>query len=294
MKLYFFQGDVPNFGDELSPWLMSKVFPGLLDEDNSELLLAIGSIIFDHIPAIPSKIVFGSGYGGYTNLPDLSQNWNFYCVRGPRTAVACGLPLDKVAGDAAILIRRHRLTKSTSGRRLSFMPHWQSIDRGHWAEACKIANIQYIAPSAPVEQVLDQIEDSAVLITEAMHGAIVADALRVPWIPVMPIHRWHRMKWYDWAEALDIKLNPQTLWPSSAREVAALRNGEGEGTIFQRARGLLKTGVEILDWGLIRLAAKRLSDIAKTPPMLSSDTALERVLDKLETSAADIRRTHLN
>ena len=286
MKLYYYKGEVANFGDELSPWLMPKVFPAILDDDNSQLFLGIGSIIFDYLPASPAKFVFGSGYGGYTDLPDLTQNWYFHCVRGPRTAKACGLPLDKVAGDAAILIRRYRPVRSNSGRHPSFMPHWQSIDRGHWAEACKVANIQYIDPSAPVEQVLDLIEDSTVLITEAMHGAIVADALRVPWIPVLPIHRWHRMKWYDWAETLDLELKPETLWPSSAREAAASRKGEGEGAIFQQARGLLKTGVDILDWGLIRLAAKRLSDLAKIPATLSSDIALERVLDKLETSAS--------
>jgi succinoglycan biosynthesis protein ExoV len=48
----------------------------------------------------------------------------------------------------------------------------------------------------------------------------VADALRVPWIPVRPIQPPNRAKWHDWASALDLTLRWAHVWPSNALELA--------------------------------------------------------------------------
>ena len=152
MKLFYFRGYHPNFGDELNPWLIPKVLPGLLDDDDSRLLLAIGSILYDDHPAQATKIVFGSGYGGYTSPPKLNDTWKVYCVRGPRSAAACGLGPETVAGDSAILISKHWKREFPKSIPCSFMPHYQSIGRGHWEKACKLAGIHFLNPRLPVEQ----------------------------------------------------------------------------------------------------------------------------------------------
>ena len=218
MKLRFYRGKHPNFGDEINTWLLPKIFPGFFDDDDATLFLGIGSILFDSYPANSRKVVFGSGFGGYTAPPKFDETWLVYCVRGPRTARVCGLSPDKVAGDAAILMNRYRRKPQQPTNRIAFMPHWESLERGDWQAACRLAGIHLIDPRRPVDEILDDIEGSAAIITEAMHGAIVADALRVPWIPVRPLHPAHRFKWFDWAEALDLKLSPNTLWPSTVRE----------------------------------------------------------------------------
>src|SRR5579862_4901816 len=163
MQLYVWQGEKTNFGDELNNWLMPKIFPGLFDDDASAIFLGIGSVIFDFHPASSLKIVYGAGYGGYTPLPRFDDTWRFYCVRGPRTARACGLGAEMVAGDTAILINKFRAaSKQRAG--LSFMPHYDSVPRGHWAMACELAGVRYIDPRAPVEDVLDAIESSEALL----------------------------------------------------------------------------------------------------------------------------------
>jgi hypothetical protein len=293
MQLYVWRGDTTNFGDELNNWLMPRIFPGMFDQDESTLFLGIGSVIFDFHPRHSQKIVFGSGYAGYTQLPEFDETWRFYCVRGPRTARACNLSADAVAGDTANLVSRYRVQPEQRPKGFSFMPHYDSVDRGHWPMACELAGVRYIDPRATVEAVLAAIQDSEAVIAEAMHGAIVADALRVPWIPVLPIHASHRMKWRDWAEALDMDLKPYGSWPSSIAEAwVAGRGGAGSGTGFTNARGLIKTCVQALDWGFIRLASARLSQLTRMTPMLSSDFAIARSVARLEFHADEIRRDY--
>ena len=90
-RLYYFKGAKPNFGDELNPWLWPRLLPDLLDDNDDELFLGIGTILNDGVPAPPRKIVFGSGFG-YGLPPHVdSAKWNIYCVRGPLTANALGV-----------------------------------------------------------------------------------------------------------------------------------------------------------------------------------------------------------
>ena len=39
-----------------------------------------------------------------------------------------------------------------------------------------------------------------------MHGAIVADALRVPWIPARLYGHFMEFKWRDWTESIEVPL----------------------------------------------------------------------------------------
>lgn len=278
--MVYFRGENPNFGDELNPWLWPRLLPGFFDEDESTVFIGIGSIIGMHeFPAAARKIVCGAGFvPQYHGRPDLSGDWDFYFVRGPRTARALGLSPDLALGDSAILLRAAmREMPPRAGEVVSFMPHWQSMGRGHWEEACRLAGLNLIDPRRPVEDVLREIMRSRHVIAEAMHGAIVADALRVPWIPLLPLNRVHREKWHDWAEALEIKLPIKKLFPSSLAEAR-----------LSFLRGLLTSSpfAGKIDRALTYLAAQRLSWLAGVTPCLSApekiEEATEKMLEKLE------------
>jgi succinoglycan biosynthesis protein ExoV len=318
MKMYYYRDKVPNFGDELNTWLLPKVLPNFFDEDENTLFLGIGSILFNTFPRKSRKIVFGSGYGGYTDKPELDDMWKIYCVRGPRTAAAFNLPKEKVAGDSAILIARHFKRSSAKRSGFAFMPHYKSLERGNWALACEMAGIRFIDPRKPVEQVLAEIDRSEAVITEAMHGAIVSDAIRVPWIPVYPFDRVHHMKWLDWADALDLKLQRKVVLPSSFTEAALLiyphvRRLRPVWRILASAKGGApanpsravdapeiettasgEKGEKGVNQIFVRAAAASLKRATLQPVMLSSDAALERVIDKLETQANKIRQDFAN
>lgn len=289
MKLFIYKGAVPNFGDELNEWLIPKIFPDLLDEDPRQLLLAIGSILYDHHVTHAKKIVFGSGYGGYTAVPKLDSNWDIRCVRGPLTARALGLPMIMVAGDSAMLIRDHYRCAAPKRWPISFVPHFQSIARGHWRAACAIANIHFIDPRSSVEDVLRQICESEIIVTEAMHGAIVADALRIPWVAIKPIDQRHHMKWHDWAGALNLDIRFQTVAPTSIAEWLALHD-RCPGRFVAAAKRLQIA--KLVEGPMVLRACRSLTIASKAEPQLSSDAALEQAADHLRDAAAALARDY--
>jgi succinoglycan biosynthesis protein ExoV len=52
------------------------------------------------------------------------------------------------------------------------------------------------------------INHTEVLLTEAMHGAIIADSLRVPWIPIVSNPSILSFKWDDWCQSLSLEYQP--------------------------------------------------------------------------------------
>lgn len=307
MKLYFYRhGSVANFGDELNLWLMPRIFPNFFDDDPQTLMLAIGSVLFDHHPKDSLKIVYGSGFGGYTKPPVLDHNWKVYCVRGPRTAKALGLGKEKIAADTAVLMHAFRNPFAKKRYDFAFIPHFETVQRGNWEKVCALTGTHFIDPRRPVDDVLADIEASKAVIAEAMHGAIVADALRVPWIPVLPFHPSHHWKWFDWAEALDINLTHHRLRPSSVREAFWLMAHKDGGSSAGGATSVryqppqnssrhlqrpgVKTVVQAVEWGLAHAAAASLNKIKKIEPTLSPDLSLARAIDRLNTNAEFIRR----
>jgi Polysaccharide pyruvyl transferase len=289
MKLYYYRSTAPNFGDDLNNVLMPMVFPGFFDEDDLTLFLAIGSVLFDHHPPSALKVVFGSGYGQYTAAPRLDDRWKVYCVRGPLTAEALGLDARLVAADAAVLVNRHMMKAVPKRFSFSYIPHWQSLRRGDWPKACQLANIEFIDPRWPVERIIEMIQASTTVITEAMHGAIVADALRVPWVPVLPFHRSHRFKWSDWAAALKIDLKHHHAFPATLQDFWVSYTGR-DGNWMSSENRLVQLVVNAANVALPYIAAHRLERLSRMEPVLSSDVALEAAVSKLEEAADRIRR----
>ena len=207
-------------------------------------------------------------------------DWDIFFVRGPRTARALGLPESLGIGDGAMLLRALDVPFRREPRYIGFMPHWESLPRGNWRTACELAGIRLIDPREPVERVITEILGCEVLITEAMHGAIVADALRVPWVPVLPIDRAHREKWFDWADALSLELTQHRLWPSSPAEVRLATSYRP--FLSSLAAGLTRWPVSRLIKPFITYAAaQRLSGLSKKDPWLSADGVTENAVDRM-------------
>jgi hypothetical protein len=281
---------VPNFGDELNHWLWPKLLPGVFDDDETELFLGIGSILFHDYPPLAKKIVFGSGYGGYTPPPRIDETWEVYFVRGPRTAHVLGLDPQLAVGDAAILLRLiPEALPAAEPRRLgtAYMPHWDSAVSEQWESLANRAGLGFIDPRWPVERVLAAIRSCDLLVTEAMHGAIVADALRIPWVPVLP-HPVHRFKWYDFAEALGVEMefarSGQLSWVDAVA-LGLVRHPQIERRIRYYGRQVRHFGSAAYRWNAVRA----LRAAARMRPYLSEDRAIERSTQRMEEELGRLR-----
>ena len=217
LRLFYYRGEggVTNFGDELNRYLWPHFLPGGFDEDDGTYFVGIGTLLNDRLPPAARTVIFGAGVG-YYGPPRRDGTWDIYCVRGPLSARALGLDADAAVTDPAALITRIERHAASGPRwRQAFMPHWQS-EPDEWARVCAAAGIAFIDPRWYPDEVLDALHRTDVLVTEAMHGAIVADALRIPWIPVRTRQRINQFKWEDWCQSVGVEYRPHdlpTIWP---------------------------------------------------------------------------------
>lgn len=228
MKLFYC--DVPNgnFGDDLNTWLWPQLMPGafedmvrfwpkepkVVDVSNPQdtLFVGIGTLIIKEVPTLQRKLVFGSGTSGL-ELPVLDDRWEFHCVRGPLTASALGLPPEMAIADAAILVRLLPPVETSRIYRASFIPHYCQAQSGAWQKICAATGVQFIDPRWSPAKVIKAISQSQMVIAEALHGAIVADALRVPWVAVSSKHHIQDFKWRDWCASIGETYDPISIPP---------------------------------------------------------------------------------
>ena len=301
MKLYYYKDPVGNFGDELNPWLWYGLAPELFDDDDSSLLVGIGTLINDNAPAAPRKLVFGSGVG-YGSAPASKCDWHFYCVRGPLSARALGLDPALALTDPAVLLTELMPNSSVArSGMVSFMPHHASLRFADWRAICEQAGINYIDPSDNMHDVVFQIRRSRLVIAEAMHLAVVADAFRIPWVPVVCYDHILRFKWDDWCQSLGMQYEPQQL----ARVWDMERHLSPQDRFKTRLKRRLKgAGVWSSGWGdpvpetnieqMRSLMAARLQHIAASGvSYLSQDSthhrSIAQLMDKLEYLKRDVR-----
>jgi succinoglycan biosynthesis protein ExoV len=290
MQLYHYRDRAPNFGDELNAWLFPRLLPpGCFTRPGNTLFLGIGSILFDTHPQTLRKLVFGSGYGGYTQAPKLDDTWDIRFVRGRMTASALGLTPDHAVGDSAILLAGLDLKRAPRPGHRLYMPHLDSACDGAWAGVAKAAGLHYVDPRAPVDDILAEILSAELVVSEAMHGAIVADALRVPWVGVRPQQAVHHAKWQDWGSALGLlpRLHPV---PASNALEALLRASAGRRGLQRRLRWRMRHRQTLGSTVFRGAAAEALGRAASAEPQLSADEPLAASLARMQAEVARLSR----
>lgn len=210
MRLYYYKDSKGNFGDDLNPWMWNSLAPGLLDDDDSSILVGIGTLLNTRVPRVPNKVVFGSGVG-YGELPPIDDKWKFYCVRGPLSAAALGADKALSITDPAVLLTQMFTAPAVKTGKVYYMPHHGSTGFADWKAVCEKAGMDYLDPAADVKETVEKIRGASIVVTEAMHGAIVADAFRVPWIPVECYDHILSFKWNDWCQSLNLPYRPVKL-----------------------------------------------------------------------------------
>ncbi|MEP7279775.1 MAG: polysaccharide pyruvyl transferase [Bacteroidota bacterium] len=225
MKYVVVKSRRDNFGDDLNGWLWPQIFKDIPENDDS-YFLGIGTILLHNSTIFKGignakKIVFGSGFRpseSYKNFKadDLTD---IKFLRGPLSAQALNNQYEYIT-DAAYAIRHldqfQGLKNTEKKYEISVMPYFLSTEFFNWERICRQLGFHYISPLAEkgVAFTLQEIASSRYLITEAMHGAIAADLLRVPWhrfvlsTPHTEGELVSQFKWADWLQSINI-YNPE-------------------------------------------------------------------------------------
>lgn len=222
-----------NFGDDINPFLLRNFFESSIIDSDAICIMGIGTILNDRniemMEHYDQKIIFSSGAGYGDTTKRFDDSWDIACVRGPLTAQRLGLPTESGICDGAILLANIYDPKPIEERdgTTVFVPH---VNSG-WAagvglrEICDEFGLIYLSPEAPFEDFIHTIRNASLVVAEAMHGAILADTMRTPWIPVRYAFH-HEFKWKDWFQSIELpyqsaEIKPQ-FWNAPRNKAVAL------------------------------------------------------------------------
>ena len=203
-----------NFGDRLNEIIWPHFAPEVCASSAPGRIVGIGSLLNHRLPKDGLKYVLGSGFG-HGDEPAVDGNWRVLWVRGPETAKL----LKRLTGqdhrfitDGAIMLGE-MYPREEKKFDVSLIPHCSACTPGAWEALTEIANslgINLISPEQAPADVVRQISQSRKVITEALHGAIVADTFGVPWKPLARSGILH-FKWVDWTSSMSLPYNPSEL-----------------------------------------------------------------------------------
>lgn len=315
MNPYYWESHHGNFGDDLNLWLWDFLLPGLRNVHPETTLVGVGTVLNRVLlPQSGSKLVIGSGFG-YGELPDMSDRdeWDIRCVRGPLTARKIGIDESLGIIDPAVMVAEMpEFRHLPKAHKKSFVPHWESAIAGLWPEVCNTVGINYIDPRGDAKEVIAEIARSELIIAESMHGAILADAFRVPWVAVTTSTNINNFKWNDWTNTVGVTYRPRQV-PVSSRAEAIIKGTRFWGMEFEAQQdGAHQSGDNSADGELLvrqrpsnrvtlRSAAKQmlaapsalaLWQASRAEPQLSADAALAERKDRFVAVLEGVRRDY--
>ena len=221
MILCHWKSPYGNFGDDLNPWLWRSLIPDLADlGDDTVMFTGVGSVLSSWLPRGRINVVLGSG-AGYGTIPE--RTWQIYAVRGPLTAGVLGCRHSVPFGDPAVLIPLIEPAPITPDRKIVFVPHWETMYLCDWRKPCEEIGCELVNPCSDALTVIRAIAGARHVIAESLHAAIIADAFRVPWTPVVCTHT-NSFKWNDWLSPLGLAYRPTVLSEFRYRTLVAAKD----------------------------------------------------------------------
>lgn len=276
MRLVYYKKSTPNFGDDLNGDLWPSLVPDYFNAAAETGFVGIGTIIGMPVTGIQRLHVFSSG-AGY----DRPEAWRdlevtYECVRGPVSARLLGLA-DRIAlTDGAILtpLAEGFPQRAAAGSTTLVIPHFQSLAHPGWAEAVHLAGYELLDPRGAPKEVIRRIAGARLVLTESLHGAILADTYGVPWVAFATSGNFGATKWVDWCLSLGMQCRFTMVPPPDASLLLAFGRGPwAMGTRVEPEAGSALSQFEV------RMAPSRPSRLkAGLKAVLAAAPALRRVL----------------
>lgn len=278
MQLHYLKTKKGNFGDDLNTWIWDWLLPGWRIASPKVWLIGIGTLLNENqLGRLRENQILvlgaGVGYGQGPPPQPYPASWDFRAVRGPLSARALGFPERLGAIDPAALIPEIPDFQGikTDGPPI-FVPHHVSVPRHDWQLYCGHAGLSYVCPEDDSKSIISKIASAPLVVAEAMHAAIIADAFGVPWVPVRIGAQFNRQKWNDWCASLDLSVMIPPMFPLLDSIGHRFSPRRGQRMQFQSRRK-----VESLS------LANALKTASRRAPVLSSRAILEERKARFKT-----------
>lgn len=221
MNLIYSSNPRGNFGDDLNPYIFNYFFKDLFEDQNTKNIdfYGIGTIIGSQgilskeVDSDVKNVFFGSGVRNLS-MKYNSDNWDIRFVRGPISSNILGLKNEKYITDSAyayaLMPEYQKILEEKKKYKFSFMPHLSHTQNIDWNKIGQKLDIHIISPHQEASKSLKEISQTEYLIGGAMHGAIMADVLRVPFVRLRmeainsEDFLTSDMKWLDWLSSVNM------------------------------------------------------------------------------------------
>lgn len=185
-----------------------------------------------------------------------------------------------------------------NSKRIGFIPHHVSDRFADYEKICNEAGVEHISARGlnNVEKFIGRVKSCDYIVTEALHGAILADLFRKPWMPVVSRDYIYEFKWDDWCQSIGVPYEPHRIDGLMTR---GLKPHIRLLNVFKR--GFSYIGIRHKKWShkpflydnkdKELLVAEQLRQIVNSDKwILSSDATLERLVARSGEILSDFKK----
>jgi pyruvyltransferase len=205
---FFWHIGTPNFGDDINPSFFEKIsgVPVRLEvNQKNPHFLGMGSILER---AIESSVVLGSGFIAQPAAP-VNLPGRLIAVRGKLSRAAIQNCPEVLLGDPMVLLSQIYIAPHIKINRIGLVPHVSQVNE---FKRLAPAGVVIIDPAAEPWSVIRSIAECSYIISQSLHGLIVADALEIPNLWIKPSEQMigGDFKFLDYFSTIDSPKAPHT------------------------------------------------------------------------------------
>jgi succinoglycan biosynthesis protein ExoV len=270
VQVFFHKAPGGNVGDDLNADLWRRLIPELDELATADWLVGIGTILDERINSLPGrKVVMGSGVRPSTVR--LQGDIRIAAVRGSLSADRLGLDPALVACDPGFLVGQLWPASNSRRDRIGLIPHVYSEQWCAISKAGSDAGLDVISPKLSIDIFLERLGRCERVFCESLHGAIFADALRIPWARVRLTSHYFEgagvseFKWQDAFSVLGVSHEP-------VNRLALLRPKRAAGLV----RSVMRPAQALAEYRLA-IALRNRSDDASIFRLSDSDRLQEQL-----------------
>lgn len=198
---FFWHIGTPNFGDDINPSFYEKLSGIQIKLEVNQTkphFLGMGSILER---ATDSSMILGSGFIAQPNTP-INLPGSIIAVRGKLSRAAISNCPDVLLGDPMVLLSLIYSASTGKKHKIGLVPH---VSQVNYFRRIAPKGVIIIDPATEPWAVIRSIAESDFIISQSLHGLIVADVLGIPNLWIKPANQMigGDFKFLDYFSTLD-------------------------------------------------------------------------------------------